>query len=61
MTAKKLASHRCLKSALARVVTHRIRAAEYGELPELNEGVLKRAVVKIPGRPSPASQRQVIV
>jgi uncharacterized protein (DUF4415 family) len=49
-----------LKSDLARVDAHRIKPAEYKELPELTDEMLARAVVKKGGRPRSASPRQLI-
>jgi uncharacterized protein (DUF4415 family) len=56
----KLVSLRTLKSDLARVDAHRIKPAEYRELPELTDDMLARAVVKKGGRPRSASPRQLI-
>jgi uncharacterized protein (DUF4415 family) len=53
-------SRRTLKSDLSRVDSHRIKPAEYKELPELTDEMLARAVVKKGGRPRSASPRQLI-
>ena len=50
-TVSKPASHRTLKSDLARVEAHRIKPVEYTELPELTDEMLARAVVRKGGRP----------
>ena len=57
---RKLASRRTLKSDLAKVDAHSIRAHEYKELPELTEQTLSRAVVRKGGRPRSASPRKLI-
>ena len=57
---KKLVSRRTLKSDLARVDAHSIRAHEYKDLPELSEQVLSRAVVNKGGRPRSANPRKLI-
>jgi hypothetical protein len=51
MIAKKRASHRSLKSDLAKVDEHKIKREEYDELPELADEMLTRAVVRKGGRP----------
>lgn len=56
----KPASRRILKSDLSRVDAHRIKPAEYKELPELSNEMLAGAVVKKGGRPRSASPRQLI-
>ena len=43
MNANKLASRRSLKSDLARVDAHVVKAEEYEELPELTEDMFARA------------------
>jgi len=53
-------SHRTLKSDLAWVDAHRIKPAEYRELPELTDEMLARAVVWKGGRPRSANPRQMI-
>ena len=60
MSAKKPASRHSLKSDLARVDAHKIRAKEYEELPELTEGMLARARVKKGGRPFSPNPRKLI-
>ncbi len=60
MTVSKPASHRTSKSDLARVDAHRIKPAEYKELPELTDEMLARAVVRKGGRPRSANPRQLI-
>ena len=57
---KKLVSRRTLKSDLARVDAHSIRAHEYKDLPELSEQALSRAVVNKGGRPRSANPRKLI-
>lgn len=57
---KKPVSRRTLKSDLARVDAHVIRAHEYKELPELTEQLLSRAVVNKVGRPRSANPRKLI-
>lgn len=57
---KKLVSPRTLKSDLAKVDAHSIRAHEYKELPELSEQALSRAVVNKGGRPRSANPRKLI-
>ena len=60
MAAKKPASLRTLKSDLARVDAHSIRAHECKELPELSEKALSHAVVNKGGRPHSANPRKLI-
>jgi uncharacterized protein (DUF4415 family) len=60
MNANKGASRRSLKSDLARVDAHVIKAREYNELPELTEEMLKRAKVHKGGRPVSANPRKLI-
>lgn len=57
---RKLASHRTLKSDLAKVDAHSIRPHEYRELPELTEPALSRAVVNKGGRPRSMNPRKLI-
>ena len=57
---KKPASRRTLKSDLAKVDAHVIRAPEYKELPDLTAAMLSRAVVNKGGRPRLASPRKLI-
>ena len=56
----KNSSHPTLKSDLRRVDSHKVKADEYQELPELTEEMLQRAVVKKGGRPRSAQRRQLI-
>lgn len=60
MPAKRSASRRSLKSDLARVDAHVIRAREYEELPELTEAMLARGKVNKGGRPRSANPRKLI-
>ena len=60
MNAKKPASRRSLKSDLARVDAHKIRAKEYKELPELTEEMLARARLNKGGRPLSPNPRKLI-
>jgi len=57
---KKSVSRRTLKSDLARVDAHSIRAHEYKELPELTAQALSRATVNKGGRPRSANPRKLI-
>ena len=57
---KRPVSRRTLKSDLAKVDAHAIRAREYKELPELSEEALSRAVVNKGGRPRSANPRKLI-
>jgi len=57
---RKPASHRTLKSDLAKVDRHAIRPHEYKELPELTDKALSRAVVNKGGRPRSANPRRLI-
>ncbi len=57
---KKRVSPPTLKSDLAKVDAHSIRAHEYKELPELSEQALSRAVVNKGGRPRAANPRKLI-
>ena len=57
---RKTASRRTSGSDLARVDAHRIKPAEYKELPELTDDMLARAVVKKGGRPRSPNPRQLI-
>jgi uncharacterized protein (DUF4415 family) len=58
MTASKHASHRSLKSDLARVDAHKIKKGEYEELPELTEEMLARAEINKGGRPVSLNPRK---
>jgi uncharacterized protein (DUF4415 family) len=49
-----------LKSKLTRVDAHRVGAAEYEELPELNDEMLARAKLKKGGRPVSTNPRLLI-
>jgi uncharacterized protein (DUF4415 family) len=60
MAANRSASRRTLKSDLARVDAHVVRAKEYRELPELTAEMLARAKVKKGGRPRSANPRKLI-
>jgi uncharacterized protein (DUF4415 family) len=60
MTVSKPASRRTLGSKFARVDAHVIKPAEYREIPEFTDDMLKRAVVKRGGRPRAANPRQLI-
>jgi uncharacterized protein (DUF4415 family) len=60
MNANKGASRRSLKSDLARVDAHVIKAREYSELPELTEEMLKRAKINKGGRPVSPNPRKLI-
>jgi uncharacterized protein (DUF4415 family) len=57
---KKPGSRRTLKSDLAKVDAHSIRAHEYKELPELSAQALSRAVVNKGGRPRSSNPRKLI-
>ena len=57
---RKPASHRTLKSDLAKVDRHAIRPHEYKELPELTDKALSRAVANKGGRPRSANPRRLI-
>lgn len=62
MNANKSASRRTLKSDLKRVDSHKAKAGEYQELPELTEAMLKCGTVKRAGRPvSTNPRRQVTI
>lgn len=60
MIENKPLSRRSSKSDLARVDRHAIAPEEYEELPELDDAMLARAVVKKAGRPLSANRRQMI-
>ena len=57
---RKPVSNRTLKSDLAKVDAHSIRAHEYKELPDLTEKALSRAVVNKGGRPRATNPRKLI-
>jgi uncharacterized protein (DUF4415 family) len=59
-TLRKPVSRRTLKSDLAKVDAHVIRAHEYKDLPELTDQALARAVVNKGGRPRSANPRKLI-
>jgi uncharacterized protein (DUF4415 family) len=60
MTVNKRESRRSLKSDLARVDAHVIKAAEYKELPQLTEKMLSRATINKGGRPRSPNPRKAI-
>jgi uncharacterized protein (DUF4415 family) len=60
MSAKKPASRRSLKSDLARVDAHKVKAEEYKELPELTDAMLARARLNKGGRPLSPNPRKLI-
>jgi uncharacterized protein (DUF4415 family) len=60
MNANRSASRRSLKSDLARVDAHVVRAKEYRELPELTDEMLVRAKIRKGGRPVSANPRKLI-
>jgi uncharacterized protein (DUF4415 family) len=60
MNASKGASRRSLKSDLARVDAHVVKAREYDELPELTEAMLKRGKINKGGRPVSPNPRKLI-
>jgi len=60
MNASKGASRRSLKSDLARVDAHVVKAREYDELPELTEEMLKRGKISKGGRPVSPNPRKLI-
>jgi uncharacterized protein (DUF4415 family) len=60
MNANKHLSRRALKSDLARVDAHAIKAGEYEELPELTAEMFARAKVNKGGRPLSANPRKLI-
>lgn len=60
MTAKRPASRRSLKSDMARVDAHSIKAGEYKELPELTDEMLTRAKINKGGRPYSPNPRKLI-
>ena len=60
MNASKPASRHSLKSDLARVDAHKIKAKEYDELPELTDDMLARATVNKGGRPVSPNPRKLI-
>ena len=60
MNGNKPASHRSLKSDLARVDAHKVTSTEYDELPELTEEMLGRAKINKGGRPFSKNPRKLI-
>lgn len=60
MSGKRGGSRRTLKSDLARVDAHEIKAQEYRELPEVTEEMLARAKIKKGGRPVSDNPRKLI-
>ena len=60
MNANKPASRRSLKSDLARVDAHTVKAQEYEELPELTDDMLARAKINKGGRPLSPNPRKLI-
>ena len=60
MNANRPASHRSLKSDLARVDAHVVKKGEYEELPELTEEMLARAKVNKGGRPVSSNPRKLL-
>lgn len=60
MSANKPASARTLKSDLKRVDSHKTRASEYEDLPELTEAMLSRGTVKRAGRPLAIDPRRQV-
>ena len=60
MNANKPASHRSLKSDLARVDAHVVKPDEYVDLPEMDEELLARAQVNRGGRPVSTNPRKLL-
>ena len=60
MTAKNSAFPRSLTTDMERVDAHVIKAAEYEELPELDEAMLARATVNRGGRPISTNPRKLL-
>ena len=60
MNAKNSALPRSLTSDLARIDTHVVKAAEYDELPELDEAMLARSTVNRGGRPVSTNPRKLL-
>ena len=60
MSANKLALQPVLKSDMKRADAHVLTAADYEDLPELDEEMLARATVKKGGRPASAHPRKMI-
>ncbi len=60
MNANQRASRRSLRSDLARVDAHTVKAEEYKELPELTDEMLARAKVNKGGTPLSPNSRKLI-
>ena len=60
MIANKSVSRRSLKSDLARVDAHVVKAEEYEELPELTDDMLARAKISKGGRPLSPNPRKLM-
>ena len=60
MNANKPVLPRSLKSDLARVDNHRVKKAEYEELPELTDEMLARGKINKGGRPLSANPRKLL-
>ena len=60
MNAKKSALPRSLASDLVRIDAHVAQAAEYDELPELDDAMLARATVNRGGRPISSNPRKLL-
>ena len=60
MNAKKSALPRSLASDLARIDAHVAQAAQYDDLPELDDAMLARATVNRGGRPISSNPRKLL-
>ena len=60
MNASKPVSAPTLKSELKRVDSHKTRASEYKDLPELTDAMLKRGTLKRAGRPLALNPRRQV-
>jgi uncharacterized protein (DUF4415 family) len=60
MTANKPVSAGTLKSDLKRVDSHKPKADEYKELPELTDAMVERGTVKRAGRPVATNPRRQV-
>jgi uncharacterized protein (DUF4415 family) len=60
MNASKPVSAHTLKSDLSRIDSHKTKASEYADLPELTDSMLKRGVVKRAGRPVATNPRRQV-
>ena len=60
MSARKPVSARTLKSDLKHVDSHKTKASEYKELPELTDAMLKRGTIKRAGRPVATNPRKQV-